>query len=164
MSGNHDSRAIANEILLVAGKNGMPLTIMQVIKLAYMSHGFSLSILDRPMSAHEVQAWQYGPVFPHVYKAFKKAGSLPVGYLADNKETGIPFSARLDDDEKKIIESVVKNYGGMHVFELSNIMHRDGTPWSVTFKEKGPYSPIPNELIKSHFLSLTNRDGTGKGY
>jgi uncharacterized phage-associated protein len=158
MSESHDSRAVANELLRVAQENGKSLTIMQLIKLTYLAHGFTLGVLNRPLTSHEVQAWQHGPVFPHVYKAFKDAGSLPIAYFAKNKGTGIEYVTKFTAEEREILQGVVESYGSMHAFELSSMLHREGEPWAIIYNRDGAYKPIPNELIKSHFDKLLKTD------
>lgn len=150
----HDARAVANEILRRANKLGINLTIMQLIKLVYLANGWSLALLGRPLVKQSAQAWQYGPVYPHVYKTFNRFGATPITDVARDKRTGIEFAEHFDEDESALIDAVVNAYGRMHAFQLSNIMHRAGTPWSVTFEESGPYSEIPENRIKEHFLEL----------
>lgn len=157
----HDPRAIANRFLVLARRGGEQLTLMQLIKLVYLAHGWSLAIVGRPLSATLPQAWQYGPVFPQVYKAFKKFGSAPITELAIDKVTGRDFSADFDDDEKRIIQSVYDSYGSMHAFRLSDIMHREGTPWTNTYKSSGQYSAIPNAIISEHFKDLKEQRKVG---
>ena len=154
MHNTHDARAVANEILLYAHSQGVHLTIMQLLKLVYLVQGWGLALLGRRIVSQDVQAWQYGPVYPHVYKAFVGRGSAPINSLAQDKATGVEFRAIMHPDESKILRTVVDSYGKMHAFQLSNIMHRDGTPWTETFNTTGPYSVIPEELIRKHFDNL----------
>ena len=51
-----------------------PLTPLQVIKMVYIAHGYSLAILGEPLVEEAVEAWRYGPVLPSVYYAAKRYG------------------------------------------------------------------------------------------
>jgi uncharacterized phage-associated protein len=155
-----DPRGIANAILQVARAQGKQLTLMQLIKLVYLAHGWSWAILHRPLSKAPVQAWQYGPVYPEVYSAFKRFGSSPISSLAVSKSTGQTYQADLDEDDRDLIGAVVDAYGGMHAFQLSNIMHQPGTPWTETFNSSGAYSVIPEELIRKHYDELQRERST----
>lgn len=65
----------ANRILQHAGEQGMSLTPLQLMKLTYMSHGWALGILGRPLFNDRVEAWKYGPVIPTLYHKTKEYGS-----------------------------------------------------------------------------------------
>ena len=101
-----NSRAVANAILDLATRKGKRLTLMQLIKLVYLAHGWSLALLKRPLIKHPVQAWQYGPVIPNVYKAFSRFGSSPITSPAVDKQTGTIYASSLDDNEREIVDSV----------------------------------------------------------
>lgn len=154
MAGPYDSRAVANSILHYANDTGKKLTPMQLIKLVYVANGWSLALLNRPLINEQVQAWQYGPVIPNVYRAFNRFGSAPVTEYASDKATKLEYVAALDEEERRLIAAVVNSYGHMHAFQLSNKMHEPGTPWSKTYSANGPYSVISPDLIKEHFLEL----------
>lgn len=152
---SHDARAVANKILSLSQERGQPLTLMQLIKLVYLANGWWLSYSDgEALTNTSAQAWQHGPVHPHVYKAFRRFGSGPVTSPALDKDTQLPYDSNYTPEQVQIIESVVENYGNMHAFKLSDIMHRPGTPWSRTMQETGQYSVIPNTVIKEHFDEL----------
>lgn len=157
--GPYDSRAVANEILGIAQSMDKKLTLMQLTKLVYLAHGWSLALLERPLTANAPQAWQYGPVYPHVYKAFKGYQSKPIRDLARDKNTGVVYSGDFDDQEEELMRSVVSGYGDMHAFRLSDIMHRDGTPWKYTIDTDGLYKEIPDRVIKEHFEKLAEARG-----
>ena len=157
MSGPYDSRGVANVILRYANDAGKKLTPMQLIKLVYLANGWSLAFLGRPLINEDVQAWQYGPVIPNVYRAFNRYGSAPITDYAKQMFTDLAYPADLDEDEKKVVHAVVNSYGHIHAFQLSAKMHEPGTPWTKTFNEKGPYSVIPPSLIKEHFVELKSK-------
>lgn len=149
----HDARGVANAILDYATTKGLALTPMQVIKLVYLCHGWSLALQSESMVDNQPQAWQYGPVYPHIYKSFKRFGSNPITDRARNKETGFPYEAVLTDDQRKLMHDVVDGYGHLKAFQLSNLMHQSGTPWDISYAA-GAYSPISDDLMKSHFEKL----------
>jgi uncharacterized phage-associated protein len=157
MASPYDSRAVANAILHYANSTGKTLTPMQIIKLVYVANGWSLALLDRPLIEEQIQAWQYGPVIPNVYRAFNRFGSAPITQAAINAATGFEYTADFDPEDMRLIKAVVDSYGHMHAFQLSNKMHEPGTPWTETFKTTGAYSVIPQDVIRKHFLTLKDR-------
>ncbi|WP_184090282.1 type II toxin-antitoxin system antitoxin SocA domain-containing protein [Sphingomonas xinjiangensis] len=48
---------------------------MQLLRLVYIAHGWSLGLLNEPLVNEEPEAWQHKPVFPAVYRAFRKFGA-----------------------------------------------------------------------------------------
>ena len=159
----HDARAVANEIVRYGQQRGQRFTVMQLIKLVYLVQGWGLALLDRPIIRQNVQAWQYGPVYPHIYKPLSRFGSAPVHDVIVDKASGLPFSEAFGADETELIHTVVDQYGKMHAFTLSSLMHKPGTPWTEIFTTAGPYKDIPNDLIKRHFVSLRDERAVAAG-
>lgn len=56
----YDARSVANELLRLAKTRGITLTNMQVQKLVYIGHGYSLAILHRQLFRQPVEAWRWG--------------------------------------------------------------------------------------------------------
>lgn len=152
---SHSSLAVANKILQVAEEKGLPLTIMQLIKLVYIAHGWTLALLDKPLVSDRVEAWQHGPVYPAVYNEFRGSGWMPIGRVARDPDTGVEISSSFSNDEESILNQVLASYGKFHAFDLSARTHRAGTPWFETFDSgRGKFSVIKNDLIKSHFDAM----------
>lgn len=159
--GPYDSRAVANRILDIASELGLKLTVMQLLKLVYLAHGWWLTFSGgQPLTTTAPQAWQYGPVHPEVYRAFRHYGRNPIEGRAINRVTGYPYQDNFSQDVDHMLRQVVSSYGKHHAFSLSDMMHRPGTPWSITNERHGDYSPIPNDLIRQHFDKLRNERST----
>ena len=152
-SAAHDPRAIANRILDIREEAGKPITIMQLIKLAYIADGWSLALLGKPLSNEAPEAWQYGPVFRSVYNAFSGTGSRPVSGRACVRGTSIPIAEEFSKDEEAILRMVVESYGKLSAFTLSNLTHQRGTPWSTAY-DRGTYSEIDTAEMRRHFDAL----------
>ena len=154
-NGPFDSRAIANKILDYADQNDTPLTIMQLLKLVYLAHGWWLTFTNgHPLTSTLPQAWKYGPVYREVYNAFSRFDRRPITGRAVDPITGFEFYADMSNEVKAILEEVVLSYGKHHAFVLSDLMHKPGTPWSITVEEFGYYKPIKNDLIQREFDGL----------
>lgn len=52
-------------------KDPEPLGLLKLNKLLYYCQGAYLAIFDKPLFDAVIQAWEFGPVVPKVYKAFK---------------------------------------------------------------------------------------------
>lgn len=148
----HDSRAVANRILEIAKASGIELTIMQLLKLTYFSHGWLLAGCGKPLTKDHAQAWQHGPVYPLVYRAAPRAGVTINGPICDPR-TKVAFRENFDQNEVATMTEVVGGYGRMHAFLLSRLTHEKGSPWDRAYHELGPYADIPDAWIEQYFKS-----------
>lgn len=152
--------AVANAVLDEARAQGKTLTIMQLLKLVYIAHGWSLALLKAPLVNEEPEAWQHGPVFPSIYREFRRFGSQPITSNATGPFGSVP-SANLSEQQSMVIRSVVKNYGDSHAFTLSRITHEPGTPWSQVYRAgEGSSDEIPNAIIAEHYTKLAHERGS----
>jgi len=159
----HRPEAVANEFLQRAGKAG--LTQMQIQKLVYIAHGWTLALTDEPLTAIEPEAWDRGPVYPELRDKISHVGSKPLREtIHENDENpfavlgsaprGAAIRSEFNSDETTIIDRVWKRYGNLHGFRLSDLTHAQDTPWRKTYSERGRNAPIANEDTKSHYVGL----------
>lgn len=146
----YDPVQVAWKIVDTARRMGIYLTHMQLQKLIYIAHGFSLAGLQRPLIAEPVTAWKYGPVIPKVYQAFKGYG----GAVIPQPVNTLYFS----HDVEQLIQSVVSSYGHLSGVQLSELTHQVDTPWyNVWVNQSGHLTDnavIPDFAIKSHYEKL----------
>lgn len=148
--------AVANAVLEEARVQGKSLTIMQLLKVVYIAHGWSLALLQEPLVNEAPEAWQHGPVFPSIYREFRRFGSEPITSFATGPFGSVEQPA-LSESQRSVVKSVVKNYGSMHAFALSRMTHEAGTPWSMTYRSgKGASQDIPNAIIAEHYKKLAH--------
>jgi uncharacterized phage-associated protein len=141
----YDARQIANWFIERAEKDGRILSIMSLLKLAYIAHGWFLETRDKPLFENRIEAWKHGPVIPEVYQAFR-----PQGVHAQSQVDG--YEAISDDDVTGFLEEIYKIYGNMSPFRLSDLTHTKGGPWDTATSIGGWYAKIPDELIHSHYI------------
>ena len=140
----YDARQVANWFVTRALRDGKSLSIMSLLKLTYIAHGWHLETQSAPLFQNRIEAWQYGPVIPEVYRAFRRQGinvSSPVSVPP------VEFSS----EDENFLEQIYAIYGSLEAFQLSDLTHVTGGPWDIATKTGGYYAPIPNELIKQHY-------------
>ena len=143
------SRAVANKFLELAKSNEESLTNMQLQKLVFISQGYTLAFLDRPLYYNETYAWQFGPVIKELYETLRKYGNGVVKEI-------LPSEDSLDQNspkEKKIINAVWEGYGHFSGWELSAMTHKPHTPWSITW-ESDSFGIIPTPRIAEYYKGL----------
>jgi uncharacterized phage-associated protein len=130
---------------------------MQLQKLVYIAHGFHLAMIqdEEPLIFDNVHAWQYGPVFPKLYKKLRKygAGEVKESLPVDQPET-------LEKVSDAIIKGVWGAYGKKSGGTLSTLTHKEGTPWSITWASD-PFAIIPNRIIADHYKARLGGEKDG---
>ncbi len=148
---SYSSLAVANSFLkLSVGAEVPPMTNMKIQKLVYIAHGFTLGILHEPLIRSHVHAFQHGPVIPSLYESLKPYGSdaVPSDLMVFHY-----FPEEIETAFQRVIKRVWTKYGQLSAFQLRNITHKAGTPWSITWNKK-PYSVIENDLIEKYYVDL----------
>jgi len=162
----HSSLEIANEFLRLAQEEGVQLTQMQLQKLVYLAHGYSLAIEGEPLVEDNVEAWDYGTVFRPLWDALKQYGGGPVRRpirWGGGKEANV----RLSQSERAIVEKTWATYGRYPAFKLSALTHDPRGPWKLHYiKEENRV--IPNDSIRAYFRDLIRRSNerttSNRGY
>ncbi len=158
----YDARVIANEILKEGWRRGLDLTQIDVQKICYFLSGHHLLDHGRPMIHSEFEAWDFGPVQRSVYNSFKQFGREPISELATAfdpiRRQPKELSTISENSVRDTIEKYLPLYLGIPSFELVEMTHRPGTPWTRT-QDSGKRSAnigmrISNELITEYFEGL----------
>ena len=158
----HDPVIIASYFLNRNQENG--LTLMQILKLSYLAHGFKLGFTLGPMSDESAEAWKYGPVFPSLYHYdFDEYEPIVDNMIKKSEYTAEHIDLEFDSEEKSILNLVDRIYGNLEGWALSRLTHQKNTPWHTTYYEKGGKAkdgvPIDDKAIKQHFNSLIKEHG-----
>lgn len=145
----NDSISIANRFIQLAREDGKTLTIMQILKLVYIAHGWHLGLCHEPLISDEVQAWQYGPVVPKLYQALRHYRTRPVEREIPARKSGV-----LNPSAEDIIRQVYKLYGRLPGPALSRITHVSGSPWTQVYEPGSFGTVIPDDLIEDYYAGL----------
>lgn len=157
----HTSLEIANVFIALAERDGRTLSIMQLLKLVYIAHGFSLAILNKPLIEDRIEAWKHGPVIPKIYNFFRgvfRNHSIDVAFYAAGQD-GKVLMPDLTVEESNLISQVYLKYGSLSAFRLSDLTHQPGGPWEQASK-RGYYEKMTDAEIKQHYSEIVS-DGYG---
>ena len=146
----YDVLTVADAILKIAKAKNKPLTPMQVVKLVYIAHGWSLGLRNKELFKNQIQAWQYGPVIPDLYHTTKSYGRNPIPFSA----IGDPNKVGVTTEDRAFLEGVFEKYGHLSGIDLSYLTHKAGTPWSQVYRPGVFGIEIPGDLIESHYKEL----------
>lgn len=139
-----DARQVANWFVRRFDMDDRPLSVMDLMRLTYISHGWHLEMHGEPLFHNRIEAWCHGPVIPAVYDAFRSQG-----ISVRRQVPGQP----LPTNEKvlSLLKQVYDIYGSYEGRQLSDLTHIAGGPWDVTMAIGGPFHPIPDSVIKQHY-------------
>lgn len=139
----HPAQDIANYFLSLVNEDvGEGITNMKMQKLLYYAQGFSLAVFGMPFFNEAIEAWQYGPVVPALYHAYKKYGNTP---LPQPQGTTVNLFTQ---PEQELLNQIYSEYGQFSAWRLSDMTHQE-TPWKST-----PLNEvISHEKLKSYFLT-----------
>lgn len=114
---------------------------LKLQKLLYYCQAINLVKYNEPLFNDDIEALQFGPVVPVVYRAYKKFG------FEDIKQNK---SANLITKDIEVIDLVLEYYGSMSSIYLVNKTHSED-PWKNVYKPNKDNIKITNESIKEYY-------------
>jgi uncharacterized phage-associated protein len=159
---------VANYFVQLAASEGKTISLMKLVKLVYIAHGWSLGLTGQPLIKENVQAWKYGPVIQSVYDAFKLNKDIKnISQPSYVKVWGLPHNGKYERQELEelshseralLLDEIWDGYKGKDAIYLSSLTHQPSTPWYEIWNNNGGHSKlnavIPQELIKNYYERL----------
>ena len=147
----YDSRHIADWFLAHANEQGDYLPLTKLLKLVYLAHGWCLAVLDRPLIYDRIETWDYGPVIPAVYHAFRTHNGLNL----EKWEQYVPRD--VEEPVQSLLVNVYRMYRDQSSRQLSDLTHMPEGPWASTMRKHGRFHLIPDDEIKKHYIGKLER-------
>jgi len=158
---------VANYFINKSMEARQSITPMQLQKLVYFAHGWSLGLGRGPLIDEPVYAWKFGPVIDSIYHEFKAFGnnSIPekASFLQRDDKSGrwvtiTPEIPENDELTKLLLDAIWDKYGRLSGFTLSQLSHTPEGPWaSVWNKSKDKFrDEIPQKDIQAYFENALN--------
>ena len=102
---------------------------MQLQKLTYLAHGWSLGGGRGPLIEEMFEAWAFGPVVRKLYDSLKKYGSGNIErYIRWGDDTPLNGDAQVDNAfaqyneiERDLLGYISATYGRFHADQLSGL-------------------------------------------
>lgn len=144
--------SVANKFLDIAWSQGKNIDPMKLQKLVYFAHGWHLAIYGKPLVDESFEAWNFGPVLPSVYHAFKRFGPSAI------TQHGAEADAIDDGDTTDFLLRVWGPYSVYSSIQLSNMSHDQNGPWAKHVGKQGDCngSVIPDEEIEEYFKGMAS--------
>jgi uncharacterized phage-associated protein len=123
----------------------LPVDNLKLQKLLYYSQAVHLVLNDKaPLFPEQIEAWDYGPVVPPVYREYKRYGLETIPAPDDTQPLNVTAG------EIIAIDMVLDYYGNMPGVALISQTHQEA-PWRQTYRPGWPSVIIPNDLIYAYF-------------
>lgn len=164
----YSSLSIANAFLERGRRDAVLLSSMQMHRLLYLAEAHSHALRNRRLIEEEPEAWDFGPVYPTVFREFARFGARtieglaapiddPAVYFRNKGVPIIPVPSPSDEDVNSFLDAVWSMYKEKTAGQLAAMSHISQGPWAKTlaaarasgFSRGNP--PIAYELIASYF-------------
>ncbi len=122
------------------------ITNLKLQKVLYFVQAYSLSKLGKSLFTDKIEAWEYGPVVPSVYRKYKEKKSDPIISEEDKSS--------LSEEDKEIVQKVWNTFGGYSASRLVDITHAH-TPWKQA--SKSTIKLISDKALKEYYAPLLNK-------
>jgi uncharacterized phage-associated protein len=121
----------------------LPVDNLKLQKLLYYSQATHIVLHNRvPLFPEDIEAWDYGPVVPGVYREYK-----PYGF---DIIPGSDDPTTLSVLEMRSVDMTMATFGNMTGTELINQTHHE-TPWKNAYKPGRPSNVIPLDSMYEYF-------------
>ncbi len=142
---------VANYLIFLASQENQEkeregITNLKLQKILYFAQAYYLAKLGKPLFAEKLEAWNYGPVVPGVYRKFKRHGSNPI--IAEKDKS------TLAEKDKEILKKVWDAFGGYSASRLVEIVHAH-IPWKESSASADKV--ISHKAIKDYYSPLLNK-------
>lgn len=138
---------IANAIIRLSIETGETITNIKLQKLLYYCFAwYAVAVENKEkLFSDSIEAWQYGPVVPNVYHAFKHFGADNISYTEDEIKD-MQKDIKFLELEKEVITQTFFAYAHRSATELVSLTHKE-TPWIRAFNNEKSRVIDPNIIF-----------------
>lgn len=126
------------------------MSAMKLQKLVYYSQVWALVWTERELFSDNIEAWANGPVVRALYNQHRGCFRVTKGFFKGD-------IGRLSEDQRDVVDRVIKFYGSKDPQWLSNLTHLE-SPWKEAREGIPPgvsgHKVISKESIINYYTSL----------
>lgn len=149
-----NAQDVARFFIQYYNDNDLPITNLMLNKLLYFAQGHCLAEYGRPLFAEPIEAWEYGPVVPAVYREYKPRGRKALLELG----AAIDYGDVFDDSTIALLVAVARQYRRYSDRGLVEKSHEEGGPWSKVYVKDEKHTPITEKSMRDGFGQKTLDD------
>jgi uncharacterized phage-associated protein len=137
---------LASQVFVGDNKEREGVTNLKLQKLLYFAQAYYLGKLGKPLFNDPIEAWEYGPVVPVVYKKYRKYSNKPIVKEKDE--------SNLSESDKEQLKNVWELFGGYSAGRLVDIAHAH-SPWKDAHASSD--KTISHKAISEYYAPLLNK-------
>lgn len=131
---------MAKYIIDKCTKDRYPISNLQLQKILYY---IQREFLQQGAMAfpENIEAWQFGPVVPGVYKQYCGFGALPIR---------MRYTVVIQENDQRIINPIIEKKRILNPWDMVSDTHSSGKAWDLIYNDGlGDHQVIPQDLIRS---------------
>jgi len=137
---------LASQVFVGDNKEREGITNLKLQKILYFAQAYYLSKLGKPLFSDAIEAWEYGPVVPSVYKKYREHVSDSIILEKDE--------AMLSDGDRENLKRVWDLFGGYSAGRLVEIAHAH-SPWKEAYASQNKV--ISHKSISEYYTPILNK-------
>ncbi|ANH67642.1 Panacea domain-containing protein [Mitsuaria sp. 7] len=154
---------VANAFVYRGQQAGRKFVHMEVQKLVFFIHAWTLTLLGQSVVSERPEAWEYGPLFSSLYYRLKEFEAKPVDMLPEFHPETCEFVPLIPSRQDKrfwfYVDQILDRYGKLSRYQLSALAHPPGGPWEETRNAK--VVVMRDEVIRRHYAKKVSHAPTG---
>lgn len=127
------------------------MTNLWLNKLLFFAQGQYLARYGTPLFSDTIEAWDYGPVVPAIYRKYRVCGRNPISAVDDGYAPN-----KFTRDEQILLADILREYGAYTASALVSMTHQPDTPWSNAYVE-GQNNEITAAAMENFFKKPENK-------
>lgn len=128
----YDVQDVAEYVIVYSESKDCGISNLKLQKILYLIQSYFLIQTKNPCFSEDIEAWDFGPVIPDVYRKYKQFGSTDIQVRCRNlKEIEKGF----EKEDRKRIEEVVDRFADFSAADLTNLTQNQ-TPWIEAFDRR----------------------------
>ncbi|MBQ9860944.1 MAG: DUF4065 domain-containing protein [Clostridia bacterium] len=139
----YDAIKIARYVIRYEASRNRSVSNLRLQKLLYFIQAQFLFSIHTPCFSDRIEAWDFGPVVPNVYREYKMFGGARIPESIAEGDFGI------EDEDKYVINLILEECAQYSTTSLVSLTH-DQKPWREA--HQNPFDKtISNQSIRDFF-------------
>ena len=128
----YDVQDVAEYVITYSEDKDYGISNLKLQKILYLIQAYFLIQTKKPCFSEEIEAWDFGPVIPEVYRRYKQFGSTDIQIRCLSiEETQKGFGK----EDRKRINAVIDKFADFSAADLT-ILTQNQAPWYEAFDRK----------------------------